>query len=63
MRATTAQRYFADGNNEWPVVASAKVSNPALDAMGEFKIDPLPIASYGKNTAEAQKIADRAGWR
>ncbi len=58
-----AQRYFADGNNEWPVVASVKVANPALDTMGTFKIDPLPIASYGKFTAEAQKIADRTGWK
>jgi iron(III) transport system substrate-binding protein len=58
-----AQRYFADGNNEWPVVASVKVANPALDAMGDFKVDPLPIASYGKYTSEAQKIADRAGWK
>jgi len=63
LASDAAQRYFADGNNEWPVVASARVSNPALDTMGEFKIDPLPIASYGKYTAEAQKIADRAGWR
>ncbi len=63
LASDVAQRYFADGNNEWPVVASAKVANPALDAMGEFKIDPLPIASYGKYTAEAQKIADRSGWR
>jgi iron(III) transport system substrate-binding protein len=63
LASDAAQRYFADGNNEWPVVASAKVGNPALDAMGEFKIDPLPIASYGKYTAEAQKIADRAGWK
>jgi iron(III) transport system substrate-binding protein len=58
-----AQRYFADGNNEWPVVTSVKIGNAALDAMGEFKIDPLPIASYGKYTAEAQKIADRSGWK
>ena len=63
LASDAAQRYFADGNNEWPVVASAKVSNPALDAMGEFKIDPLPIANFGKYTAEAQKIADRSGWR
>ncbi|MFO1313417.1 MAG: Fe(3+) ABC transporter substrate-binding protein [Burkholderiales bacterium] len=63
LASDAAQRYFADGNNEWPVVASAKVANPALDAMGEFKIDPLPIASYGKYTADAQKIADRSGWR
>ncbi|MGE4404918.1 extracellular solute-binding protein, partial [Pseudomonas sp.] len=26
-----AQRYFADGNNEWPVVAGLKFANPALD--------------------------------
>jgi len=63
LASNDAQRYFADGNNEWPVVSSVKVSNPALDAMGEFKIDPLPIASYGKYTAEAQKIADRSGWK
>jgi iron(III) transport system substrate-binding protein len=58
-----AQRYFADGNNEWPVVASAAVANPALDALGTFKVDPLPIATLGRNTVEAQKIADRAGWK
>jgi iron(III) transport system substrate-binding protein len=63
LASDAAQRYFADGNNEWPVVASAKTNNPALDVMGEFKIDPLPIASYGKYTAEAQKIADRVDWR
>jgi CDGSH-type Zn-finger protein len=34
-----AQRYFADGNNEWPAVASVVVKNPALDAMGKFKAD------------------------
>jgi iron(III) transport system substrate-binding protein len=63
LASDAAQRYFADGNNEWPVVASARISNSALDTMGEFKIDPLPIASYGKHTAEAQKIADRSGWK
>jgi iron(III) transport system substrate-binding protein len=58
-----AQVYFADGNNEWPVVRGAKVKNAALDAMGDFKSDPLPIADLSKNTAAAQRIADRAGWR
>ena len=28
-----AQRYFADGNNEWPAVPSVKISNPALDSL------------------------------
>jgi len=40
-----------------------KVANPALDAFGTFKIDPLPIATLGRNTAEAQKLADRVGWK
>ena len=58
-----AQVYFADGNNEWPAVKGVKVKNPALEAMGTFKADPLPIAALGRNTAAAQKIADRVGWR
>ena len=58
-----AQRYFADGNNEWPVVKSVVVKNPALDAMGPFKADALPIAVLGRNTPAAQKLVDRAGWR
>lgn len=58
-----AQRYFADGNNEWPAVASAAAKNPALDAMGKFKADNLPVATLAKNAATAQKIYDRAGWR
>ena len=32
-----AQRYFADGNNEWPAVSGIKISNPGLEAMGKFK--------------------------
>ncbi len=63
LASNDAQRYFADGNNEWPVVRSAVVTNPALDALGTFKIDPLPIATLGKNTADAQRLADRAGWK
>ena len=58
-----AQIYFADGNNEWPVVATVGVSNPALAAMGKFKADPLPISTLAKNVTEAQKIFDRVGWR
>jgi iron(III) transport system substrate-binding protein len=58
-----AQRYFADGNNEWPAVPSVVVKNPALDAMGKFKADNLPIATLARNAANAQKIYDRAGWR
>ena len=58
-----AQRYFADGNNEWPVVASVVTNNPALEAMGKFKADTLPIGALAKNIVAAQKLLDRAGYR
>ena len=34
-----------------------------LATLGEFKIDPLNVATYGVNQAQAQAIFDRAGWR
>lgn len=58
-----AQIYFADGNNEWPVVASVKVSNPGLEALGKFKADTLHVGKLSKNQATVQKIYDRAGWK
>lgn len=58
-----AQRYFADGNNEWPVVASVKVANPALDALGAFKADKLPVNSLAMYAVKAQVIFDKVGYR
>ena len=58
-----AQRYFADGNNEWPVVASVKVDNPALAKLGNFKADTLPVNSLAMYQAKAQIIFDRAGFK
>jgi iron(III) transport system substrate-binding protein len=58
-----AQRYFADGNNEWPVVAGVKVENPVLNAFGDFKRDRLNVAVLGRNQPSAQKIYDRVAWK
>ncbi len=58
-----AQRYFADGNNEWPAVASVKVSNPALEKLGKFKADTLAVGSLAMYRVKAQMIFDRAGYR
>ena len=58
-----AQRYFADGNNEWPVVDSVKVVNPALDALGKFKPDNLPVKNLAMYQVKAQMIYDRAGYK
>nr|WP_181366132.1 Fe(3+) ABC transporter substrate-binding protein [Cupriavidus plantarum] len=58
-----AQAYFADGNNEWPVVPSVKIANPALEALGTFKADKINVAELGKYQPEAQKLVDKAGYR
>jgi iron(III) transport system substrate-binding protein len=58
-----AQRYFADGNNEYPVVASARTDNPALVRMGRFKAETVPVAKVGANTAQVQQMLDRVGFR
>ena len=58
-----AQRYFADGNNEWPAVRGVKVDNPVLKALGEFKRDSLNVAVLGKNQPDSQKIYDRVAWK
>jgi iron(III) transport system substrate-binding protein len=58
-----AQAYFANGNNEWPVVKSALASNPELASLGTFKQENVPISSIGKGQIAAQRILDRAGYR
>ncbi|MDQ5897393.1 MAG: iron(III) transport system substrate-binding protein, partial [Pseudomonadota bacterium] len=58
-----AQRYFADGNNEYPAVASARVANPALDALGNFKQELIPLSAVGQNTPKVQQMLDRVGYK
>jgi iron(III) transport system substrate-binding protein len=58
-----AQRYFADGNNEWPAVASVKLNNPALEAFGKFKSETIPISRVGMNQVKVQQILDRVGYK
>ncbi|HEX6155380.1 MAG TPA: Fe(3+) ABC transporter substrate-binding protein [Burkholderiales bacterium] len=58
-----AQRYFADGNNEWPAVASVRVDNPVLKTLGEFKRDSINVAVLGKNQPSSQKLYDRVAWK
>jgi iron(III) transport system substrate-binding protein len=58
-----AQRYFADGNNEWPVVSRVRTTNPALEKLGSFKADTLPVGSLAMYRSKAQMIFDRVGYR
>ncbi len=63
LASDAAQLYFADGNNEWPVVRSVNSNNPALKTLGNFKTDAINIAVIGKNQPTAQKIFDRVGYK
>jgi len=56
-----AQRYFADGNNEYPAVAGLD-ANSAVEQLGEFEPDTLNAAEIGRNQREAVEIFDEAGW-
>ena len=63
LTSDSAQRYFADGNNEYPVLASARSENPALVAMGRFKAENVPIAKVGAATVQVQQMLDRVGFK
>jgi iron(III) transport system substrate-binding protein len=62
MTSVEAQRYFAEGNFEYPVVADVQ-PHPALAAFGSFRPDQLNAATYAANAAQALQIMQRAGWR
>jgi len=57
-----AQAYFANGNNEYPVVAGV-APNSAVQQLGSFKADDQNVAQFGEMIPVAQKIFDRAGWK
>ncbi|SDF55910.1 iron(III) transport system substrate-binding protein [Limimonas halophila] len=60
-----AQRYFPAGNNEYPVVADAGITEDleAFKELGSVKIDDVNVALYGEHQPQAQKIFDRVGWK
>jgi len=56
-----AQSYFANGNNEWPVVPGTRLHNPALASLGGFREDKLNVGALGVNQPLAQKVLNIAG--
>jgi iron(III) transport system substrate-binding protein len=63
LASDSAQRYFADANNEWPVVTGLKLSNSVLIGFGSVKHDPINVTAFGRNQADSQKVFDRVAWR
>lgn len=58
-----AQTYFANGNNEYAAVPGVKLANPALDAMGAYKAELIPISVVGLNSVRVQRLLDRVGYK
>ena len=63
LASDSAQEYFANGNNEWPVVKSVKIENEGLKILGPFKAENISIAAIGKNQIAAQRLLDRVGYK
>ena len=55
-----AQRLFAEGNNEYPVVGAA--TGPIAE-LGDFKEDAVGATVLGANQSLAVQVFDRAGWQ
>jgi iron(III) transport system substrate-binding protein len=62
MASDTAQRWYADANNEYPVNPAIPPS-ATLKAWGTFKADTLNVAKLGELNAAAVQLMDRAGWK
>ena len=66
LASAKAQDYFANGNNEWPVVKGVSLPNPALRAMTggkSFKSETIPVAVVGKHQTRVQQLLDRVGYK
>jgi iron(III) transport system substrate-binding protein len=63
LASDSAQGYFANGNNEYAVVPGLKLNNPALDALGNFKSEVIPLSAIGLNTSRVQQMLDKVGYR
>lgn len=57
-----AQKYFADGNYEYPAVQGVAAES-TVAGLGDFKRDTLNLAELGAHQARAQEIFNELGWK
>lgn len=58
-----AQRLFAEGNNEYPVVADAALPQALQDWHQDIVLDDVNVSALGRNNPTAVRIMDEVGWR
>ncbi len=57
-----SQSWYAEVNNEYPVVADAAIPE-TLRTFGDFKADDLDLTLLGEKNRAALQLMDRAGWQ
>ena len=63
LASNTAQVFFAQGNNEYPVVEGTPL-DPVVASFGfPFKNDTTNVSYYGENNSSAIRMMDAAGWK
>jgi len=62
MASKEAQKLFAEGNYEYPVLKGVK-SSELVSSWGKFKDDNISINTLGQNNKAAVIIFDKAGWK
>ena len=61
LASDSAQKYFADGNDEYPVVPDVPASESA-QSLGAFEADAVSLSDVAKNLPAAQRIFAEVGW-
>ncbi|AVM72837.1 extracellular solute-binding protein [Magnetospirillum gryphiswaldense] len=56
-----AQQFYAEANNEFPVLPGAKRSQ-LVSSWGDFKEETINVAMLGENNVQSIRIFDRVGW-
>ena len=56
-----AQRYFADGNDEYPAVAGIAPSE-SVASLGAWEADAVDLSAVAKNVEAANRIFAEVGW-
>lgn len=62
LASAPAQAWYADINNEYPVVEGVAISQ-ALKSFGGYKMDPIDLEILGQNNRQAVQLMDLAGWK
>ena len=62
LTSESAQKYFSDGNDEYPAVPGVGLS-ASVAQLGLFRPDAVDLSRVAANVATAQRIFNEAGWK